>query len=406
MLDRNELLWRPNQMINGYLFTLGVVTLNGNGEPSTRYKRTMKSRFSRSSISVATWTGAVVVLGTVSLFVVSMLNQPEEIAAYSEERVLRSAQQDGITYKLSDDGNVFRVIDERGTWTWVDRIFDPEQISRQFVREGESLLYVDIESGKRYPLSKHFAEGFEEIPVGVEGLRSLIGEERKWTEFTLQTPETPNVADYVALRKRILQENGNFLDAVVAPSQHQAHSGHQSLHCVCPAKTSQMICTKASLGTSLIGFEQGDDLWIQAWYLVDGATRPFTLADIEGRHVKESPGIRLMLFEGLYLGVELKAIHKPKYQQPEDKRVLFPLNQWVQVTLHVYLHPDDGHVHIWQNETLLVDEQGPTLPFAGMLYHSLEVGISAHAYGDEQSQLFVDDLLVTTTPLRDIPSLE
>ncbi len=363
----------------------------------------MKSIFPRTSVSFIKLTGAVIFLGSVSILVVSKLIKHEEISAYPAERVLRSAQRDGISYKLADDGNVFRVIDERGTWTWVDRIFDPEQIARQFVREGEDLLYVDGESGKRYPLSKHFADGFEEIPVGVDGLRSLIGEERKWTEFTLQTPETPNVADYVALRKRILQENANFLDAVVAPSQLQAHSGQQSLHCVCPAKTSQMICTKASLGTSLIGFEQGDDLWLQAWFRIDGATRPFTLADIEGRHVKESPGIRLMLFEGMYLGVELKAIHKPKYQQAEENRVLFPVNQWVQVTLHVYLHPDDGHVHIWQDETLLVDERGPTLPFAGMLYNSLEVGISAHAYGDEKAELFVDDLLVTTMPLRDIP---
>lgn len=49
---------------------------------------------------------------------------PEEVAAYPAERVLRATTVDGVPYVLADDGNVFRVITERGTWTWVDRIFD------------------------------------------------------------------------------------------------------------------------------------------------------------------------------------------------------------------------------------------------------------------------------------------
>ncbi len=337
-----------------------------------------------------------------AILMFSVANKPEEISAYPDSRVLRTAMQDGISYKLADDGNVFRVIDERGTWTWVDRIFDPDEMARQFIRDGEGWMVVDLESGQRYPLSKHFEDSFEGVAEGVDGLRSLIGEERKWTEFTLQSPETPEVPDYVALRTRILKEHASFLDASVAPSQLHSHTGEQSLRCVCPAKTSRMICTKASIGTSLIGFEQDDDVWFQAWFLIDGATRPMTLADLEGRHVKQSPGLRLMLFEGEYLGVELKALDKPKYQQSAESRVSFPIDRWVQVTMHAYLHPDRGHVQIWQDETLVVDEHGPTLPFAGMLYNNLEVGISAHAYGDKSAELYVDDILITTTPLRDI----
>ena len=107
-----------------------------------------------------------------------------------------------------------------------------------------------------------------------------------------------------------------------------------------------------------------------------------------------------MLFEGQYLGAELKAMHKPKYQQSPSDRVVFPVDQWVQVTWHVYLHPDQGRVRIWQDDTLVVDETGPTLPFAGMLYNSREVGISAHSFGDQTATLFVDDIVVTTGPLR------
>jgi hypothetical protein len=346
-------------------------------------------------------TLAGVALCTAGILFASWANKPVEISAYPDVRVLRTVALDGITYKLADDGNVFRVIDERGTWTWVDQIFDPEQIAREFVREGDNLFTVDLESGKRYPLSQHFEDGFEDLPEGVDGLRALIGEERKWTEFTLQSPETPTVSDYVDLRQRILIQNANFLDASVAPSSLFAHSGRQSLRCICPPRSWGMICTKASLGTGLIGFEAGDDLWFQAWYRIHGTTRPFTLADIEGRHVKESPGIRLMLFDGEFLGVELKALHKPKYQQPASNRVSFPTNEWVQVTMHAFLHPDNGHVQVWQGDTLVVDERGPTLPFSGMLYNSMEVGISAHSFGDERAELFVDDVVITTTRLRE-----
>ncbi len=322
-----------------------------------------------------------------------------EIPAYPDEHVLRSAVLEGVTYKLADDGNIFRVIDERGTWTHVDRIFDPTELATIFAREGDSVFRVDTETGKRYLMLKHFEDGFEGTPEGVSGLRSLICEERKWTEFTLQTHRTPNIPDYVQLRKEILQENADFLDATVAPSQRQAHSGKQSLCCFCPPKSYSMVCAKASIGTSFIYFEEGDELWFQAWYRIDGPTAPFTLADIEGRQVKESPGIRLMMFEGNELGVELKALEKPKYRQKPGQVVRFPTDQWVKVTWHVTLHPDQGKVQVWQDDQLIVDSSGSTLPFSGMIYDSLEVGITAHSFGNKPATLYIDDMVITTKPL-------
>lgn len=356
-----------------------------------------------SSNSSRSWWRTIIVAAIAFIFVVGLVQfrGPEEVTAYPANRVLRSAVLDGIIYKLADDGNVFRVIDERGTWTLVDRMFDPAEIARDFVKVGDEVFRVDIESGKRYLLLKHFEEGFEGIPEGAAGLRSLIGDERKWTEFTLQTPQTPNVSEYVELRKRILSENADFLDASVAPSSLLFHGGQQSLRCICPAKSSNMICAKASLGTGFICFEEGDDIWFQAWYRIEGPTRPLTLADIEGRHVKESPGIRLMLFDGNQLGVELKALDKPKYRQTAGDAIDFPIDKWVQVTWHVALHPDAGKVQVWQDDRLVVDTTGPTLPFSGIMYNSLEVGISAHSFGDQPATLFVDDVVITTKPLKE-----
>jgi len=357
----------------------------------------VKSRVKRWILLIA---AVLLVLG------VLRLRGPEEVQAYPAERILRTTSLDGVPYVLADDGNVFRIINERGTWTWVDRIFDPESIARNIVKEGETLFRVDPDSGKRYQLLKEFADGFEDVPEDVDGLRSLIGEERKWTEFTLQTPQTPAVSDYVALRNQILNNKAGFLDASVGPSKLHAHSGQQSLRCICPAKSSRMVCAKASLGTGFVYFEQNEHFWFQAWFRIDGSTRPFTLADLEGREVKESPGIRLMLFDGQELGVELKALEKPQYRQTSESKVVFPTDQWVQVTWHVFLHPDEGHVQVWQDEQLVVDRHGPTLPFRGMMYDSLEVGISAHSFGDEPATLFVDDVRIGTEPLMEIrPSL-
>ena len=283
----------------------------------------------------------LITAGLLVLFALSRRG-PEEVQAYPAERVLRTATLDGVPYVLADDGNIFRVISERRTWTWVDRIFDPESIARAYVKEGDAVYRVDSDSGKRYQLLKEFADGFEDVPEDAVGLRSLISEERKWTEFTLQTEQTPTVPDYVDLRNRIMREGGGFLDASVAPSKLQAHSGQQSLRCICPAKSSDMVCSKASIGTGFVYFEQDEHFWFQAWFRIDGSTRPFTLADLESREVKESPGIRLMLFNGDELGVELKALDKPKYRQAVGKKISFPTDQWVQVTWHVHLHPDDG----------------------------------------------------------------
>ncbi|MFO1062517.1 MAG: hypothetical protein U0892_01415 [Pirellulales bacterium] len=338
------------------------------------------------------WT----ILFVVRLLVVVWLwrRGPEEVPAYASERVLQTATLDGVTYVLTDDGNVFRVINERGTWTWVDRVFDPDEIARSFVREGDAVFRVDPESGKRYRLVKEFEDSFEDVPEEADGLRALIGEQRKWTEFTLQSPRTPTVSDYVGLRKRILKEGADFLDASVAPSSSQAHSGRQSLRCVCPAKASHMVCSKASIGTGFVYFEQGEHLWLDGWFRIEGTARPFTLADIEDRQCKESPGIRLMLFNGDELGVELKALEKPKYRQLTDRKIGFPTDRWVHVKWHVLLHPDAGHVQVWQDDELVVDGRGPTLPFRDAVYDSLEVGISAHSFGDQAATLFVDDVRI------------
>lgn len=330
------------------------------------------------------------------------LRTSHEIDPLPESQVLQTLALDGTSYKIADNGSVYRVDPHSGRWSYVQTAFEPERVAKSYAREGETIFRCDPDQTSiRIPVVRHFSDGFEGVPEGIAGLRRLIGEERMWSELTLQSPKTPQVSDYVALRRRILGGEAGFLDASVAPSRERAHSGEASLKCYCPAKTNSMICAKASLSNSLVYFVEGDDVWYQAWYYVEGNVRPFTLVDLEADLVHNSPGIRVMLYDEGEMGVELKAANKPQYRQSGDKKVKFPTDRWVQVTWQVHLETGSGgHLRLWQDDQLILDAAGQTLPFRTAIYNSLEVGISAHSFGDQPATLYVDDVLVTTKPLR------
>jgi hypothetical protein len=337
-----------------------------------------------------------------ALFVIAWLrhNQSSEIDPYDSRRIVKEIMFEGNRHVLTDDGNVFRVVAESSRWTWVDKVFDALEIQRDYQLEQGIQYRVDSDTGNRFATVQEINEGFEALPDHENGLRGLIGIERKWSEFTLQSSRAPEVSDYVALRTRILKGDGRFLDARVEPSSEEAHSGLTSLRCFCPAKTQGMICSKASLGSGLVYFVASDDLWYEAWYLVRSDSFPFTLVDFEVSHVKSSPGIRLMLFgEGeVEVGMELKSIEKRTYRQPEHSRVAFPKNRWVKITCHIRLDDENGIVQVSQDDQIVVEATGPTLPFSKAIVNSLEVGISAHTRDDQPSLLFVDDLRLSNRP--------
>ena len=45
------------------------------------------------------------------------------------------------------------------------------------------------------------------------------------------------------------------------------------------------------------------------------------------------------------------------------------------------------------------DEQGQTLPLAGAVYDSLEIGISAHSFGPNSATVYVDDVAISDKPI-------
>ena len=304
--------------------------------------------------------------------------------------------QEGKTFKLYR-GGIYRVNEQSGRWDFVAEGYDPDFYEKNYV-EQDGAIFRKHENGKLYRVRRELSDDFEDART----IRDLIGVDRGWTAFTLQSPKSPTVADYVRLRKRILTDGGDFLDNRIGPSGEISHSGLTALRAYSVPRLGDAVTNKASLETELLHYVRGNDVWFDAWYYVPAeGGMPFTLMDLETTWFKEHPGIRIMVFGEEHLGVELKWGAKPSYRQPRGKEIVFPRAKWMHVRFHITLsEKDDGIVELWQDGTQIINARGQTLPLAHSIYNSLEVGISAHSFGPLPATLYVDDVSISDRPLE------
>ena len=304
--------------------------------------------------------------------------------------------QDGKIFKLYR-GGIYRVNERSGRWDFVAEGYDPDFYEKNYV-EQDAAIFRKHENGKLYRVRREFSDDFEDSCT----IRDLIGVERGWTAFTLQSPKSPTVADYVRLRKRILTGDGDFLENRIEPSDEVAHGGQTALKAYSVPRSGDAVTNKASLETELMHYVRGDDVWFSAWYYVPAeGGMPFTLMDLETTWFEEHPGIRIMVFGEKHLGIELKWGAKPTCRQQRGKEIVFPRAKWVHLKFHITLsEKDDGVVELWQDGTKIVDAHGQTLPLAHSIYNSLEVGISAHSIGPLPATLYVDDVSISDQPLE------
>ncbi len=324
-----------------------------------------------------------------------LLSRQRTIPAPPESEIELTLNHEGTTYKLFR-GDVYTVGPQPGRLSFVENLYDPDFFIKNYLVVDGVPNKRSPETGTLYPTRRIFDEDFERAA----GLADLIGPQRGWTNFTLQSPEAPTIPEYNALRQRLLSGQGDFLDNRIEISQEQAHSGASSLKCVSVPPSRGMVTAKASLSSSLLHFVKGDDVWFSGWYLVpEGSSLPFTLMDLESTWVKEHPGMRIMLDPPGHLMLELKWADKPKYRQAKGREIQFPVGKWVEVRLHLRLSDQpDGLVELWQDGVAIVEGRGQTLPLAGTIYDDLEVGISAHSFGPDLATLFVDELKIATEP--------
>ncbi len=277
-------------------------------------------------------------------------------------------------------------------------LYDKNFYDKNFETEDGQIYRKDPNTDKRYPVMRTFREDFENAST----LGDFISLKRGWTHFTLQSPQAPTIADYNKLRKQILTHNKNFLDNRLEPSSQQAHTGQQSLKALAVAPTADMVCTKASLHTSLLHFVKGDDVWFSAWYYVEKAGTFNTLMDLETTFIRNHPGMRICLSGGALHFEFAKWFPKSIYRQSYKKKIPFPIGRWVHLKARLFLSDQkDGIIQLWQDDVLIIDQRGQTLPFADAVYNDLEIGLSAHSNSPGSAILYVDDLTISAEHLPD-----
>lgn len=307
-------------------------------------------------------------------------------AAWSaEDYILRL---EGRTFKIRA-GAAYEVKD--GGETFFTQLYDPGHVSRSYTRRNGK-IHRRADDGKDYPIYDFFKEGFE----AAGSIRELIGPERGWGTFTLQSPKTPTIQSYVDLRRDILLGKRTFIDNRVEPSTRIAHGGNTSLRCLSQPPTRGMHTAKASLENPLMHFVRNDHFWFTGWYYIEKGF-PGGLVDLESSYVDKAPGPRVLLDENRVPRVELKWGEKPTYRPAQPTAL--PLQKWFRLTVHLRLHESDGGVQVWVDGTKIIDQGGPTLPLPEFVLDSLEIGLPAAHPGGE-TELFVDDIVVSRTPLK------
>lgn len=205
-----------------------------------------------------------------------------------------------------------------------------------------------------------------------------------WAQMSLLSPMMPRDADYTALSRAILNGEADFVDNRVS-----AYQGTARFEAVAPAQG--MATSKADIKMMRMWFTAGDDLWFRGRFFFESGV-PYSLADFEDSSQRGSPGIRIVIDEQRFIGVELKAGGKPRLRQ---QAVEIPRGQWFELVLHLYLGVQNGRVEVWQDGVLILEGDMQTIPSEGSLLNGFEIGITAT---DSAAVMLIDDVALGHQP--------
>ncbi len=239
--------------------------------------------------------------------------------------------------------------------------------------------YVVVQAGDQAGrLYKEFAFDFNE-PVFTDWFH-----DRGWNAMTLLSPAKQSVEEYAILGQSIINGDGDFVDNSVMPFQ-----GAARFEAFAPI--GGMVTSKADLQNTGMWFVDGDELWFRASFFLEQGV-PYSLVDFEDNSVRQSPGIRIVIDDNRFIGVELKSGRKPRLGQTDYE---IPIGRWFTLTLFVKLDDSAGTVRIWQDDQLIINDKMKTLPNSASLLNSFEIGITAT---DMAAVLLLDDVMLSHNP--------
>ncbi|NBF41845.1 MAG: hypothetical protein GVY14_15655 [Spirochaetes bacterium] len=168
------------------------------------------------------------------------------------------------------------------------------------------------------------------------------------------------------------------------------------------AEASGNPVSKADIVRGGLFFREGEEVWLQVVvYVPDKETSvDLYLLDIESTMYYGDPGRRIHVREDGTLRVESKGgFHGPSLTQGNGA-IPLPKGEWVELVLAIALSTsNDGRVRLWQNSTLLIDEEARTLAESRSVIDRLQIGLTANPSAGTAEAWF-DDVVVTRSPLR------
>ncbi|MFV1949864.1 MAG: putative glycoside hydrolase [Anaerolineales bacterium] len=191
---------------------------------------------------------------------------------------------------------------------------------------------------------------------------------------------------------------------LITLTDEQYHTGSSAIKFAAqPYDGSQ--ASKADIYLGGLVFENGDEVWTEMWVYLSGGTDSANLFlwDLEASKTCillscQSPGRRLYFSgpNGDWLKSDLGKWHRGKdFHQTSGEEISFPKDRWVRLRVYLFLSPEsNGVMRVWQDENLILDETGITLPKADAIYDRWQVGITANGNEMDEATLYLDEISI------------
>lgn len=288
---------------------------------------------------------------------------------------------------IYEDGKAY--IENNGLCNFISQYFDPDFLQNNYATN-TSETFLILDNGELFPTKNNFIENFENYNTFTDlFIMSTSDTNLYWTNFTLQSPEAPEVSDYNALKNCILEGTCTFIDNKIELATDPTNTSNKILKFTSVAPTAEMVTAKSSISSSINYFGKGSEVWFQADFYIESGT-PFSLVDFENSYFDIHPGPRVVIRGNK---IEFENKFGAKLNIDNTSGITISQNQWFTLKIHLkYSNKTDGIVELWQDGIPIISATGINLPTSNSIQNVLEVGVSATSTG---AVLLLDNMRIS-----------
>lgn len=288
---------------------------------------------------------------------------------------------------IYQDGKVF--LQDNANCQFQLQYFDPDFESANYTANASGIFIND--GSQLVSVRNNFFENFEKPEFFDLYVSDISSDNLFWTSFTLQSPETKTVAEYVALSKCILDKTCDFLDNQITIIEDPTDASNKVIEFNCVGPTEEMVTSKCSITSVLNYFKNENEVWYEADYFIKSGM-PYSIVDFETSYFEGSPGPRVVIRNNK-LEFENKFGAKLRFESNTSTEI--PIEKWFTVKVHLnFSNTNTGVLELWQDGVQMISASGINLPTSNAIQNVLEVGISAT---QENTILLMDNLRISDT---------